>query len=298
VNGIPILINEGASLFRIKDFTTQQDTIFDNRREKSPGVKRLLPSLGQNLNASRNYARFASLLLAETANPLALVIGGGTLGQGIESLTRNAALDVVETDVSLGPRTALVCDTHDIPVQDGSLDGVVAQAVLEHVIDPYRCVDEIQRVLKPGGLVYAETPFMQQVHLGRYDFTRFTHLGHRRLFRNFDEIDSGATGGPGMALAWSYQYFLLSFTTSRTLRSWIKAFARITAFFLKYFDHYLIQKPGALDAASGFYFLGRKSAAPLPDKELVRLYQGMDDQSPIQPPLAFTLPAQPRCSQI
>ena len=68
-------------------------------------------------------------------------------------------------------------------------------------------------MLKGRGVVYAETPFMQQVHMGPYDFTRFTHSGHRRLFRRFEEVESGAVCGPGMALAWAYQYFLLSFAT-------------------------------------------------------------------------------------
>ena len=50
---------------------------------------------------------------------------------------------------------------------------------------------EIYRVLKSDGIVYIETPFMQQVHGGKYDFTRFTYLGHRRLFARFQEIESG-----------------------------------------------------------------------------------------------------------
>jgi hypothetical protein len=115
---------------------------------------------------------------------------------------------------------------------------------------------------------------MQQVHMGRYDFTRFTHLGHRRLFRRFEEIDSGAVCGPGMALAWSYQYFLLSFATSRIVRALIRAFTSLTAFFLKYFDHFLVETPGALDAASGCYFMGRKSDRTLSDRDLITLYRG------------------------
>jgi hypothetical protein len=67
-------------------------------------------------------------------------------------------------------------------------------------------------VLKDGGIVYAETPFMQQVHGSAYDFTRFTWLGHRRLFRKFKEIKSGTCGGPGMALIWSWRYFLRTFS--------------------------------------------------------------------------------------
>lgn len=162
-----------------------------------------------------------------------------------------------------------------IPFEDNSFDGVIVQAVLEHVVDPNRCVEEIHRVLKPNGVVYAETPFMQQVHMGRYDFTRFTHLGHRRLFRKFEEVSSGPVCGPGMALAWSYQYFILSFVKRNAAKSLVKAFTRLTSFWLKYFDYFLIDKPGTFDAASGYYFIGTKSDRVLSDRELVTLYKGI-----------------------
>ena len=35
--------------------------------------------------------------------------------------------------------------------------------------------------------------------MGRYDFTRFTDLGHRRLLRKFEEVERGPIVGPGMA---------------------------------------------------------------------------------------------------
>jgi ubiquinone/menaquinone biosynthesis C-methylase UbiE len=168
----------------------------------------------------------------------------------------------------------LIGDAHDLPFQDGSFDGVIIQAVLEHVVDPYRCCEEIHRVLNDRGVVYAETPFMQQVHNMPYDFTRFTHLGHRRLFRKFEEIESGAVCGAGMALAWSYQSFLLSFTTSKILRQLFILVVRFTAFYLKYFDYLTIDKPGTLDTASGYYFIGRKSNLILADRDLIKLYKG------------------------
>lgn len=129
-------------------------------------------------------------------------------------------------------------------------------------------------MLKRQGLVYADTPFMQQVHGRQYDFERFTYLGHRRLFRRFEEVDSGASCGPGMALAWSYSYFLMSFTQTKLLRHFIWAFSSLTSFYLKYFDYLLINKPGTLDAASGYYFIGCKSDHALSDRELISLYKG------------------------
>jgi hypothetical protein len=77
-----------------------------------------------------------------------------------------------------------------------------------------------------------------------------------------------------MALAWSYQYFLLSFFTSPAVRTAVKGFTRVTAFWLKYFDYHLIDTPGGLDAASGVYFLGRKGERPLDDGELIAQYRG------------------------
>lgn len=235
----------------------------------------MIPGISMNIKCKENYKKFAQLLLGQSNVPKILVIGGRIVGQGMEYLFANPTFELVETDISFGPRTMLICDAHDLPAENESFDGVVAQAVLEHVVDPYRCVEEICRVLKKGGVVYAETPFMQQVHEGRYDFTRFTHLGHRGLFRNFEEIESGAVCGPGMALAWSYLYFLMSFTRSSFLRKILQNFAMLTSFYFKYFDYYLIDKPGTFDAASGYFFIGQKSDRVLSFREVVQFYRGM-----------------------
>jgi len=272
-----VLINEQASVFCIDDLVREQDTFFPLSQETPVKhvARRLLPEITANVRAKRNYREFARLVGSRASPALVLVIGGGVLGKGMEPLLAQPGIELVETDVSWGPRTRLICDAHDIPFADGTFDGVIAQAVLEHVVDPYRCVDEIHRVLKDCGVVYTETPFMQQVHGGRYDFTRFTHLGHRRLFRRFEEINSGVACGPGTALAWSHLYFFLSFARWQPLRTLIRVIGRLTLFYLKYFDYYLARKPAALDAASGLYFLGRKSSQALPDRELVKLYRGV-----------------------
>jgi len=197
------------------------------------------------------------------------------VGEGLDTLLSLPGIEFIETDVAFGPRTALIVDGHDLPFAASSFDGAIIQATLEHVLDPYRCVDELHRVLKPGGVVYAETPFMQQVHMGRYDFTRFTHLGHRRVFRNFSEIGSGACAGPGTVLHWSIRYFMLSFVKSKTVISLVQGLSRCTLFWLKYLDYLVLDKPGTLDGASGFYFLGRKSDKVLSDRELIGLYRGV-----------------------
>lgn len=277
INGIPILIDEDNSVFSIDDFINQHNsTFFSSQTKLEQTVKRFLPDITRNIKGRENFNKLAKLLLDQSSNPKVLVIGGSILGEGMEAIIARPCIELVDSDAAFGPRTTLVCDAHSLPFEDNSFDGVIVQAVLEHVVDPWRCVEEIHRVLKDDGLVYAETPFMVQVHGGRYDFTRFTHLGHRRLFRKFEEIDSGAVCGPAMALAWSYRYFLLSFATSSFLRRLIGLFVRLTSFYWTYLDYLLIDKAGTLDAASAYYFLGRKSNRVLPDKDLIKLYKGLD----------------------
>lgn len=274
VDGIPVLLNEANSAFTLAEFANQQATTFRTQGKLDKFFSSVIPEITANHRADRNYKRFAELLKSRAPRSKILVVGCGEIGQGMRDLADDPSIELVNTDVSMGSRTAIICDSHDLPFPDGAFDGVIIQAVLEHVADPPRCVAEIYRVMADEGLIYAETPFMQQVHGGPFDFTRYTHLGHRRLFRRFEEIGSGATAGSALALAWAYQYFLLSFVRSQRARSLVKGFARLTACWLRLFDGPLLDRPGTLDAALGYYFLGRKSHATLSDRELVGLYRG------------------------
>lgn len=279
VNDIPILIDDKASVFAIDDYVNVDRTTLKPKSLWERQLINLIPSIHLNLKGKQNYREFVALLQQRHLRPKVLIVGSSIRGRGMEPLFANPALELVETDVAFGADVSIICDAHSLPFADDSFDGVVIQAVLEHVVDPHQCVAEVHRVLKPEGLVYAETPFMQQVHLGRYDFTRFTHLGHRRLFRNFAEVASGPVCGTGMALAWSYQYFLLSFVKSSVARAVVKIIARLTSFWLKYFDYLLIDRAGTYDAASGFYFLGTKSDRTLSDRELLAQYKGAQASS-------------------
>jgi SAM-dependent methyltransferase len=275
VQGVPILLNESNSLFRIVDYTDPP------RAHRPPTLAQSinktiqdhLPSLGRSRRSGRNYAQLAALLMERPAPRRVLVVGAGILGEGIRSLITRG-LEVIDMDVVRGPGTAIIADAHDLPWADGAFDAVVAQAVLEHVLDPPRCVAEMHRVLKVGGFVYAETPFLQQVHSGAYDFLRFSPLAHRRLFRFFEEVASGSSGGPAIVLAWSWKYFLLAFARTRWQRPLLNIAAHLTGFWLQYLDRAVIDTPAGQDGSWGYYFLGRRSDTPLDDRALLSSYPG------------------------
>jgi SAM-dependent methyltransferase len=272
VDGVPVLLDAATSVHTVADVFAGRSAGFVPARGPA---RRLLAKLtappSRNVTAAANYARLTTEVRRLAPRPRVLVIGGGLGGDGIEAL---ASLDVLVTDVCFGPTTRLVCDAHRLPFADGTFHAVVAQAVLEHVLDPAACVAELHRVLVPGGLVYAETPFMQQVHGGAHDFTRYTALGHRRLFRRFDELAAGVCCGPGMALAWSVQYFLAAFAVGPTSKRLLRAQGTALTFALPWLDPWLATRPGGADAASGVWFLGRRSEETLSDRALIEGYRG------------------------
>lgn len=70
---------------------------------------------------------------------------------------------------------------HQIPVSADYFDAILCIAVLEHVENPEEVVPELFRVLKPGGHLILEVPFLQPEHKVPTDFQRYTRDGLVRL---------------------------------------------------------------------------------------------------------------------
>lgn len=266
-NSIPILFSE-----------TRTDTVcrLNNDRDyvKRPLVKYSKFKnflLGKSEVTSSNCRRFLSELFKLSPFPKVLVIGGGEKGSGTDLLWNNVKIEIHSIDIYLSDNVDILCDAHYLPLKGDYYDGVWIQAVLEHVADPSKVADEIYRVLKVNGIVYSETPFMQQVHEGAYDFNRYTILGHRYLFKKFKQIKIGANGGSSLVLAWSIRYFIWALTRSRFIA---RVFGILFTILLRPLER-VISKESLYDSCSGVYFLGVKfDGDMLTHKQLISLYKG------------------------
>ena len=241
-------------------------------RRRHPALRAISRFInGANRVAAVNAQQFLYLLRNECKNrrPRVLIVGAGMIGDGSELLYEAADVDLIAFDIYRTEQVQFVADAHQIPLADGSVDGVWIQAVLEHVIVPEQVVDEMHRVLRDGGLVYSETPFMQQVHEGRFDFQRFSESGHRWLFRKFDLIDSGVVWGPGWTLQWSIRYFFWGLTRSRVLGIMLSA----PFMFVRWFDRFIPRGFGS-DGASNLFFMGKKTGRELATDDIISFYRG------------------------
>jgi SAM-dependent methyltransferase len=65
----------------------------------------------------------------------------------------------------------------ELPFAAGSFDTVFSSQVLEHVPEPWRMVEEMARVLKPGGHLIISAPHIWGLHEVPHDYFRFTCYG-------------------------------------------------------------------------------------------------------------------------
>jgi len=275
---VPVIFNDERSAFTTADFLAGPRSTYSGDERWAKRIAGWLPSASRNVCRTRAYRKLAELL-GDRKPADVLVIGSGDRHLRYGAVSELPQVRILEVDVSLEGAPALVCDAHDLPFEDGAFDLVVCEAVLEHVFDPKRCAAEMHRVLRPGGLVFATTPFMQQVHMGAFDFFRFTRSGHRALFASFDEIESGIATGPASVLVWSVEYFLLAWTANLWLRRAAKGATRLLLGWLTQLDHLLANRRSALDGAGGFYFIGRSAVAGagFSAKDAIAYYAGCDD---------------------
>lgn len=69
-----------------------------------------------------------------------------------------------------------------LPFKNNSFDALISLAVLEHVKDPWRCVSEILRELKPGGEIICCVSFLQPFHRYPHYYYNMTAQGLKNIF--------------------------------------------------------------------------------------------------------------------
>jgi len=101
------------------------------------------------------------------------------------------------------------------PIADGVLDGIGCFAVLEHVTEPWTAAAEFRRMLKPGGMVFIDYPFLVPVHGYPSHYYNATREGLARLFDvGFERVslDTRPNQTPDHALSWQLNDLLRAIT--------------------------------------------------------------------------------------
>lgn len=85
----------------------------------------------------------------------------------------------IGTDVNSSPYLSFLSDAHALPVMNSFFDLIIAYNVIEHLKYPFVAIQEISRVLKPGGVFIGVVSFLEPFHWESY--YHHTHFGIANL---------------------------------------------------------------------------------------------------------------------
>ncbi|MBI3300244.1 MAG: methyltransferase domain-containing protein [Elusimicrobia bacterium] len=153
----------------------------------------------------------------------------------------------------------VIGDAQKLPFGDETVDAVCCEALLEHLPCPQEAVLEMRRILKPGGKVFASTPFMQNYHGYPGHYQNFTHQGHRLLFEaaGFRVLACGTGVGPVYTILTLNALFIKEFFP-RPLSSWLSRLFRYATAPLRRLDRRLASHPSSYLLASTTYLTAVK----------------------------------------
>lgn len=212
--------------------------------------------------ANPEFTRLRNLLIFEWMNKNAqgkrvLNLGSG-IGRFDKYLSKDLSILNLDIDPSV-PRLDVVADAHWLPFKIESFDIVYSIAVLEHVKKPWVVADEIYRVLRPGGYIVVELPFLNVIH-HEHDYFRFTDKGIRSLFdeNRFNVIlEQVGSGGGSFLSVFLYTYFRQFLPTKFLKIVWNIFMARLFSL-CKYMDIIISSSEELRKTANSFSFIGKK----------------------------------------
>jgi SAM-dependent methyltransferase len=177
----------------------------------------------------------------------------------IGSMSRKI-IGVYNLDISYRPNISIVADAHDLPFREASLDALIVKNVFEHLRDPVTVREELRRVIKSGGKIYAKVPFMQPFHAVPDDYQRYSRNGLREFFKDFEIIKENISVGPSSAVSWLLREYLaiLFSLNSRKLYRFFRGFFGYFTAPIKYLDVFFRSRTEAHRLASAFYLILKK----------------------------------------
>ncbi|HLF24908.1 MAG TPA: class I SAM-dependent methyltransferase [Anaerolineae bacterium] len=167
-------------------------------------------------------------------------------------------------DLDIRNEPDLVTDIARMPFASESLDLVRAFSVFEHTYNYRAILDDLFRVLRPGGSLFIQTPFLLEFHGYPSDYFRYTHIAWRRILEEvgLKVVDCDIEYGQGFFtnVAKLLEHGSFSFAGTGARWYWLRFMLRLSskvAWSLRRFDkHYrgsmyasvliLGEKPGSV----------------------------------------------------
>lgn len=233
------------------------DTAPAQRRRVTGLHTRFVDFVYADQNRSRSVRKALLGLLDQLDDSkIALNIGAGG--------TRYA--NVINLEIADGPAVNIIGHGSELPFLDGTVDLVILQEVLEHIADFIPLLEEVRRILKPGGILFCQVPFQIGFHPGPKDYWRFTRQGLEHLFGapHWIPKEIAISVGHGSGFYRIAVEFLAVSASCIWSRLYLpaKGAAALMLYPFKWFDLLTERSPERDRIPGGYYCIAEKLASP------------------------------------
>jgi SAM-dependent methyltransferase len=246
IKGVPILLPEEKQAAYLEQAQGSMAKEYARPPRSSRLKQRIIQRISKDYRSGPSMRAFHEVVGSQPDDALCVAVGGGPI---------HVHPKLVNLNIGLFPNVHVVGDAYELPYADNSVDAVHCEAVLEHLEFPNEAVAEMFRVLRPGGQLFAATPFMQHFHAYPNHFQNFTLIGHTRLFERagFGVVSSGVCVGPTYAISGLVYRYIDTYLSIPIIKQLVAGSAALLALLLRPLDKRLNQSSQAHLLASTTY---------------------------------------------
>ena len=166
--------------------------IIGNPSQTNDELKKLINKIKVNYFYINNQKDFRSQILKEILEYDTVL----DIGKAMRDKHSKINAKKIETlDVNdFGDYPDIICDIcSDINGLQNKYDKIICIAILEHVYNPFKAIDNLKKMLKDNGTIYGYVPYLFYYHAPRdlkfQDYFRFSKDALAYLFKDFREIE-------------------------------------------------------------------------------------------------------------
>lgn len=194
----------------------------------------------------KDYSEHAFIKQYRLLDPEKRILNAG-------SSTVRYGANCLNVDIQAKPNVDVICDIHAIPESLGYFDAIICNATLQYCDSPIKVAEEFYRVLKPGGYLFVDAPWIQPFCIETPDKLRFSQDALKSIFSNFEHIEIGPSIRSGSAFAMLGVRIAQNMTTNKYINYGLFKLATVVLFPFRW-----IKTADESKTAGAFYMIARK----------------------------------------
>lgn len=181
------------------------------------------------------------------------ILGAGKRTLNAGSASMRYGDNCINVDIQGKANVDVVCDIHDLPNSLGEFDAIICNAVLQYCRNPETVAKQFYRVLKPGGYLFVDAPWVQPFCPNMPDRFRFSQDALKQIFSDFQILKMGPSIRSGSAFAMLGVHIAQNLTRNRYLNLGLSGIASLLLYPFRWFATIDESK-----TAGAFYLVCRK----------------------------------------